>query len=36
MTVDLFGMFWTAAARSRRWVFPVSLAAVQDRVLLAK
>jgi len=36
MTVDLFGMFRTAAARSRRRVFPLSLAAVQDHVLLAQ
>jgi hypothetical protein len=34
--VDLFGMFWTARLRSRRWVFPMSLAAAQDRVLLAQ
>jgi hypothetical protein len=34
--VDLFGMFWTAGARSRRWVFAVRLAAAQDRDLLAQ
>jgi hypothetical protein len=36
MTVDLFGVFWAAGARSRRWVFPVSLAAAQVHVLLAQ
>jgi hypothetical protein len=36
MKVDLFGMFQAASTRPRRRVFPVSLAAAQDRVMLAQ